>query len=65
MANVRSARLVLLPGADHYVFLDPCTARGKAMSPETCVDKNGLDRVEVQQRVVREALAFFRKALAR
>jgi len=49
--------------ADHWVFLDPCSAALKQDSPVICSDPPGVDRVKVHRQIDADALAFFRKTL--
>jgi predicted dienelactone hydrolase len=52
-----------VPGADHYVFLAPCSASLAANAPELCRDPEGIDRVAVHAQVAEDARAFFDKSL--
>jgi predicted dienelactone hydrolase len=49
--------------ADHWVFIDPCTAELKKENTMICNDPPGVDRVAVHQQLNADALAFFRKTL--
>ena len=49
--------------ADHWVFIDPCTAELKQENPTICSDPPGVDRIKVHQQLDADALAFFRKTL--
>jgi len=62
-AGVPGARLVTVPRAGHYVFLDPCTERGRRVIPALCVDAGGSDRATAQARVIAQAVGFLRDAL--
>lgn len=46
-------------GADHWVYLAPCSLALAEAVPEICVDPPGVDRAEVHRQILREALAFF------
>lgn len=46
-------------GADHWVYLAPCSPALAEAAPEICTDAPGVDRVAVHRQVNREALAFF------
>ncbi|GGA08792.1 alpha/beta hydrolase family protein [Dyella caseinilytica] len=49
--------------ADHWVFIDPCSAALKQDNPTICSDPPGVDRIQVHQQIDADALAFFRKTL--
>jgi predicted dienelactone hydrolase len=53
----------VLHNADHWVFLDPCSAALKKDEPVLCSDPPGIDRAAVHQQLNADALAFFRKTL--
>ena len=46
-------------GADHWVYLAPCSPALAQAAPEICIDSPGIDRALVHRQVEREALAFF------
>ena len=50
-------------GADHWVFIDPCTAALAKENPVICSDPPGVDRLKVHAQLNADALAFFRKTL--
>jgi predicted dienelactone hydrolase len=50
-------------GADHWVFVDPCSAALKKDMQTICSDPPGIDRIAVHQQINADALAFFRKTL--
>lgn len=57
------AGVKVVPHADHWVFLPPCSAElAKEIAP-MCADPVGVDRVKVHEQVNADALAFFRKTL--
>jgi predicted dienelactone hydrolase len=58
-ANIPHARLTLLPGVDHYVFLGECTDAGKQARAGLCSDGPGVDRAAVHARAIELALEFF------
>jgi predicted dienelactone hydrolase len=53
----------VVPNADHWVFIDPCSAALKKENPMICSDPPGVDRIAVHQQLNADALAFFRKTL--
>jgi predicted dienelactone hydrolase len=55
-----ASRLVLLPGADHYVFLNECTEHGRQLLPDVCVDGAGVDRAEIHRRAAQLIINFLR-----
>jgi predicted dienelactone hydrolase len=57
------AGIRMVPKADHYVFLSPCSRELAADDPDICRDPAGVDRVAVHRQINAAALAFFRKAL--
>ncbi len=62
-ANIPRAKLTILPGVGHYVFLDVCTEQGRKMQPLLCTDGAGIDREAVHNKVVESAIAFLRSKL--
>lgn len=56
-------RSVVVPKADHWVFLAPCSAELARAIGELCRDPEGVDRAAVHAQVNADALAFFRRAL--
>ncbi len=58
-AHIRGAKLTILPGVGHYVFLAACTARGRETLPLLCADGQGVDRDSIHDKVMSLALAFF------
>lgn len=61
IATLAGAKVV--PKADHWVFLSPCSPELAKDSPVICSDPPGVDRVAVHAQIQADALAFFRKAL--
>jgi len=57
--RIPGARLHLVVGADHYVFLNRCNSRGKRFV-SVCEDAPGVSRRNVHRDVVTETLSFFR-----
>ena len=53
----------VVPKADHWVFIDPCTAELAKENRIICSDPPGVDRVAVHAQINADALAFFRKTL--
>jgi len=60
---IRGARETVLPGVDHYTFLDSCTADAKPKLGVYCADKEGVDRDAIHAQVAAEAVKFFDRAL--
>jgi predicted dienelactone hydrolase len=58
LTNVKTVR-----GADHWVFIDPCSDSLRANAPDICSDPPGVDRAKVHAQLEADALAFFRKTL--
>ncbi len=61
--NIPGAKLTILPGVGHYVFLDTCTEQGREVQPLLCTDGPGIDREAVHNKAVELAIAFFRSKL--
>jgi predicted dienelactone hydrolase len=57
--NIPHAKLTLLPGVGHYVFLGSCTDQGKKAQPVLCTDGPEVNRDAVHATVVRMAAEFF------
>ena len=57
--HIPQAKLTLLPGVGHYVFLANCTDQGKKARPNLCIDGPGVDRETVHSNTARMALEFF------
>jgi len=53
----------VVPGADHWVFLAPCSAQLAKELQTICSDPPGVDRVAVHKQIGADAVAFFRKTL--
>jgi len=53
----------VVPHADHWVFIDPCSAELSKEAPVICSDPPGVDRVKVHAQLNADALAFFRTTL--
>ncbi|WP_233267373.1 hypothetical protein [Paraglaciecola sp. L3A3] len=57
--NIPKAELIEVgSGAGHFVYLDKCEHQHKAMGVSLCADREGVDRQEVQQELVRKILNF-------
>ena len=52
-----------IPGADHFVFLSPCTSQMKSITPTLCLDPPGVERHTVHEALIRDATTFFRAHL--
>ncbi len=62
--NLQSlASYIEVPGADHFVFLSPCSEQLKGITPKLCSDPPGVDRLAVHRQVNAAALAFFSSRL--
>ena len=57
------ARYTEIPGADHFVFLAPCTSEMRGVAPALCTDPQGVNRAAVHDNVNRDALMFFQEQL--
>jgi predicted dienelactone hydrolase len=53
----------VIPKADHWVFIDPCSAALANDNAVICSDPPGVDRRAVHAQLNADALAFFRKTL--
>lgn len=56
-------RATVVPKADHWVFLAPCSPALAKEASAICTDPSGVDRAQVHARIDADALAFFRHAL--
>lgn len=57
------AGIKMIPKAEHYVFLSPCSPQLAKAAPDICRDPAGVDRTKVHAQINADALAFFRKTL--
>lgn len=48
-----------VPGADHFVFLAPCSPPMRSATPALCTDKPGIDRRAVHEELHKDMLQFF------
>ncbi len=55
----------VVPGADHWVFMPPCSAERRAAEPWLCADPPGFDRAAFHAAFNADAIAFFSAALGR
>lgn len=53
----------VMSGADHYVFLAPCSPRFAARLPFLCTDPPGVDRSTIHEALNSRVIAFFRRYL--
>ncbi|HEX7816354.1 alpha/beta hydrolase family protein [Dyella sp.] len=53
----------MVPKADHWVFLAPCSPELARQAAVICSDPQGVDRRQVHARILADALDFFRKTL--
>jgi predicted dienelactone hydrolase len=52
-----------IEGADHFVFLSPCSRELTSEAPELCKDAKGVDRASVHAQLIRDAEQFFDQSL--
>ena len=57
------AGVKVVPKADHWVFISPCSAELAQEARDICTDPPGVDRVKTHAQIDADALAFFRKTL--
>ncbi|MFN7213175.1 MAG: alpha/beta hydrolase family protein [Lysobacteraceae bacterium] len=62
--GLRQSSQLRIPEAGHYVFLAPCTLRGRMFLAELCRDADGIARGDIHARVGRDAAAFFKAQLS-
>jgi predicted dienelactone hydrolase len=60
---IRGARVVEVPGADHFVFMPMCTLAGRIVASQVCVDGEGVDRQAIHARVIALAIELFDRRL--
>jgi predicted dienelactone hydrolase len=60
---IPGAKLMLVPGAAHYTFLDTCLPAATERLANICVDHPGVDRDKVHEQTIERALDFFQVAL--
>lgn len=48
-----------VPGADHFVFLSPCSPQMERATPALCKDKPDIDRRRIHEALNRDMLRFF------
>jgi len=53
----------VVPGADHYAFLAPCSPELAAAAPQICADPPGFDRTAFHRGFNAEVVRFFSKTL--
>jgi predicted dienelactone hydrolase len=61
--NLPTATTHRVPKAGHYVFLAPCSLRGRLFLDTVCADPSGVDRHEVHRHIGADAVRFFREHL--
>lgn len=54
---------VSIPGADHFVFLSPCSPEQAQIAPALCQDPKGVDRKAIHEKLINETIVFFSKHL--
>lgn len=57
--NLPTASVIEIPDAGHYVFLAPCSLRGRFFLSHLCNDPGPVDRVALHKRVGADAARFF------
>ena len=62
-ASLPQSEIRTIDKATHYIFLAPCSIRGKLFLRALCSNARGVDRREVHAEVGRDAVAFFDSAL--
>jgi predicted dienelactone hydrolase len=60
---IRGARVVAIPGADHFVFMPLCTLPGRLVASQVCVDAHGVDREAIHERVIARTVELFDRRL--
>ncbi len=63
--TIPGARLMVLPGVQHYDFLSECSPYGMAQAPAYCADPPGTARARTHAMAVAAALRFFDDTLGR
>lgn len=58
-ASLPTASVNRIPGAGHYVFLAPCSFRGRIFLSDLCKDSGQVDRIAVHRRIGTDAAIFF------
>ena len=62
-SHIRGAKLTLLPGVGHYVFLPTCTEQGRQTLGSLCIDEAGVDRAAIHAQTIQMAVRFFDRHL--
>ncbi|MGY6587293.1 MAG: alpha/beta hydrolase family protein [Wenzhouxiangella sp.] len=57
--TIPNSSLLVIERAGHYVFLAPCTLRGRFFVRALCVDPIGVNRRRIHTKVGEDAVAFF------
>jgi len=57
--HIPGAELVVIPGADHEIFVNECDQGGRDELPEACIDAPGVDRAAIHRQVSDAAAEFF------
>jgi predicted dienelactone hydrolase len=60
----RAPEYHVVPNADHFDFLAPCSALLAKVAPDICVERPGFDRVAFHAEFDADVVAFFEKTLA-
>jgi predicted dienelactone hydrolase len=58
-SQIPHAELTIIPGVDHYTFLDECTASGRNVVAALCTDPPDVDRRQVHDATATLAATFF------
>jgi predicted dienelactone hydrolase len=53
----------LVPNADHFDFLAPCSDLLRKYAPDICISRPGFDRIAFHEQFDREVVRFFQKTL--
>jgi predicted dienelactone hydrolase len=53
----------MIPNADHYAFLPPCSPELAAAAPQLCTDPPGFDRAAFHRSFDAEVVRFFSQTL--
>jgi predicted dienelactone hydrolase len=61
--HIPGAELVVIPGADHEIFVNECTEIGRDEFPEACIDAPDVDRAAIHRAVGDAAVRFFGESL--
>lgn len=60
--HIPNAKLSILNGPGHYIFLNPCNKRGKKYVP-VCKDPNGVSRINSHREIAQAVVTYFTQTL--